>query len=254
MSHDLVRHIRTPYGQLGIEMTTKMASPNSYPVTNWREQFEESQTGLLKQRAYSVMWPLLNMEATRWLTEATLRAHAPSAVIRERGFPVEARRRWALAGLDVRDSVILVQGTGSGWDVLTWARLHPKRIIATDLFPFDAWDEISRYCATEWNVACEFRQAPLEDHTFLPDGEVDICVSDAVFEHCRDFGAVLAETRRVLKPGGRLYASYGPLWFCGGGDHYSGRGGPETTSTTLDRTPKAFRMATDTSSWTFSQN
>jgi SAM-dependent methyltransferase len=54
---------------------------------------------------------------------------------------------------------------------------------------------------------------------------VDVVVNDAVFEHCRDLEAVLQETHRLLKPGGYLYATYGPLWFCFGGDHFSGRGG-----------------------------
>ncbi len=197
-------------------------------MADWRDQFKGAQTGLLKQFAYSAMRPLFDVEARRWLTETTLRACSPAVVLRERGFPIEARRRWALSRLDVRQSVVLVQGTGSGWDVLTWARFRPKRIIATDLFAFDAWGEISRYCAATWNVACEFRQAPLEDHSFLADRSVDLCVFDAVFEHCRDLDAVLAESRRVLKPGGRLYAGYGPIWFCGGGDHYSGRGGLDT--------------------------
>jgi SAM-dependent methyltransferase len=236
---------RQPNTPQGIELTEKASTVVSYQVANWRDQFESARTGLLKQLAYSAMWPLLNTEASRWLTEATLCAHEPAAVLRERGFPVEARRRWALADLNVSNSVILVQGTGSGWDVLTWARFRPKRIIATDLFAFDAWDEISRHCAAKWNVACEFRQAPLEDHAFLADGSVDLCVSDAVFEHCRDLGAVLAETRRLLKPGGRLYASYGPLWFCGGGDHYSGRGGLETLYNHLLLSPPDYKAYVD---------
>ena len=206
-------------------MTEIPSEELSYHVAEWRAQFEGAQTSLLLQLAYSALRPLFNLEARRWLTDATLRAHKPAAVLRERGFPVEARRRWALARLDVRNSIILIQGTGSGWDALTWARFRPKRVIATDLFEFDTWHEISRYCGKQWNVACEFRQAPLEDHSFLRDGSVDLCVSDAVFEHCRDLDRVLVESRRVLKAGGRLYAGFGPLWFCGGGDHFSGRGG-----------------------------
>jgi hypothetical protein len=38
---------------------------------------------------------------------------------------------------------------------------------------------------------------------------------------------VIAESRRVLKPGGSLYAFYGPLWYCHGGDHLSDRAGLE---------------------------
>jgi SAM-dependent methyltransferase len=220
-------------------------SEESYKVTDWRDHFEGSRTGLLKRLAYSAAWPLFNIEAKRWLTDATLRAHQPSAVFRERGLPIEVRRRWALEQLDVRNAVILVQGTGSGWDVLTWARFRPKRVIATDLFAFDSWDEISSYCAREWNVKCEFRQAPLEDHSFLPSGSVDVCVSDAVFEHCRDLAAVLVESARVLKKGGRLYAGYGPLWFCGGGDHYSGRGGLSNLYNHLVLSPAAYRQYLD---------
>src|SRR2546422_489642 len=208
-----------------IDLTATSSAAVSYHVAGWRDQFEGAQTGLLLQLAYSALRPVFNLEARRWLTDATLRAHKPAAVLRERGFPVEARRRWALAQLDVSNAVILIQGTGSGWDALTWARFRPKNVIATDLFKFDTWREISRHCAKQWNVACEFHRAPLEDLSILPDGSVDLCVSDAVFEHCRDLDGVLIESRRVLKAGGRLYAAYGPLWFCGGGDHYSGRGG-----------------------------
>ena len=197
----------------------------SFEVVDWLQQFEGSKTRPMKQLAYTLARPALNLEARRWLSSQTLRSLATRRVFREFGFPVEARRRWALAGTDVRNAVVLVQGTGSGWDVLTWARLRPRRIIATDLYSFEAWEHVARHCADEWKVSCEFRQVPLEDHAFLGSGSVDVCVSDAVFEHCRNLDGVLAESHRVLKPQGRLYAGYGPLWFCAGGDHFSGRGG-----------------------------
>jgi len=42
---------------------------------------------------------------------------------------------------------VLVQGTGTGWDVISWARLRPRKIIATDMFPFeDSWEDITWYC------------------------------------------------------------------------------------------------------------
>jgi SAM-dependent methyltransferase len=49
-----------------------------------------------------------------------------------------------------------------------------------------------------------------------------------VLEHCRDLNSVLAESRRLLRPGGSFYAAYGPLWFGPGGDHFSGRDGLES--------------------------
>jgi SAM-dependent methyltransferase len=213
--------------RLSEQVTETGSAGVAYQVTDWLEQFEGSRTGLLKQLGYSALWPLFEIEARRWLRDTTLPPQTSLTVLRERGFPVEARRRWALRRLNVKDTVLLVQGTGSGWDVLTWARYRPKRIIATDLFAFDSWPDIAKYCADRWHVRCEFRQAPLEDHSFLADGSVDMCASDAVFEHCCDLPGVLRESRRVLGHGGRLYASYGPLWFGGAGDHYSGRGGLE---------------------------
>jgi SAM-dependent methyltransferase len=213
-----------------------------YKVIDWFEEFEHSRSGLHKQVAYAVLWPLFQLEARRWLSTGTLSVSPHPAVFRDRGFTNEARRRWALAGVDVRNSVILVQGTGSGWDVLMWARLRPKRIIATDLFAFDSWDDVSRHVGAKWNVPCTFHQAPLESHGFLADGSVDVCVSDSVFEHCRDLEGVLAESHRVLRPAGRLYAGYGPLWFAPGGDHYSGREGAlDTVYNHLVLPPSAFR-------------
>ena len=196
-----------------------------YHVNEWLEEFKAHRSGVLKQIGYAALWPLLHLESRRWLSKEALQTYPHAAVFRDRGFTIEARRRWALAGIDIRKSVILVQGTGSGWDVLTWARLRPKRIIATDLFTFDSWHEVSRYVASKWKVPCTFHQAPLETLEFLTDGSIDVCVSDNVFEHCRDLASVLCESRRVLRPAGRLYAGYGPLWFSPGGDHYSGREG-----------------------------
>jgi len=37
----------------------------------------------------------------------------------------------------------------------------------------------------------------------------------------------MAESARVLRTGGSFYATYGPMWFCAAGDHFSGRGGLE---------------------------
>jgi SAM-dependent methyltransferase len=104
--------------------------------------------------------------------------------------------------------------------------LHPQRIIATDLFSFDeSWEQVARHCHDRFSVPVEFRAAPLEDHSFLGSGSVDLCASDAVFEHCTNLRAVLGETHRLLRAGGSVYATYGPLWFAPGGDHFSGRGG-----------------------------
>jgi SAM-dependent methyltransferase len=87
----------------------------------------------------------------------------------------------------------------------------------------------------------EFRVAPIEDVSFLASNSVDFIASDAVYEHCRNLPAVMAESSRILKPGGCIYASYGPLYFCAGGDHFSGRGGLETCFNHLLLEPEAYQ-------------
>lgn len=144
-------------------------------------------------------------------------------VIGERGYNVTYRRRWAVQGINVRSTTILVQGTGNGWDVVSWASLRPKRIIAVDLFKFDSWPEISEYCMKKYCTKVEFVASPLENNFGLNNSEIGLVVSDAVYEHCQNMVGVMTETYRVLCPGGRVYANYGPLWYCAGGDHFSGR-------------------------------
>ncbi len=193
---------------------------------DWRIQHKRTRTSRYKRAIYRVARPVLQLHARMHLSPSTLGRLKPGHVLFERGMPIEHRRAWAAGPLNIKDCRLLVQGTGTGWDVISWATLRPRSIIATDLFAFpETWEPIARYCRDHFGVVVEFRAAPLEDHSFLAAGSIDLCASDAVFEHCRDLPAVLAETKRILKIGGRVYASYGPLWWSPGGDHFSGRGG-----------------------------
>ena len=176
----------------------------SYRVNDWLEEFKGHRSGVLKQIVYAALRPPSPPRGTTVAFGHDARAGSPVTVLRERGFPIESRRRWALAGLDVRDSVILVQGTGSGWDVLTWARHRPKRIIATDLFASRPGARCLETLPRNGTSSVSFtkRRSRITDSWRMRS--IDVCVSDAVFEHCRNLDAVLAETRRVLKAGGRL--------------------------------------------------
>jgi ubiquinone/menaquinone biosynthesis C-methylase UbiE len=53
----------------------------------------------------------------------------------------------------------------------------------------------------------------------LPDKSFDVVVTDATLEHVNDLPAVLAESFRVLRPGGKFYGSWGPAWLSYNGPH-----------------------------------
>lgn len=93
-------------------------------------------------------------------------------------------------------------------------------------------------------VEIEFHVAPLHALTFLDRQSIDLCVSDAVFEHVQNLPAVMLETSRVLKPGGLVYAAYGPLWYCAGGDHFA-RGGLENVFNHVLLEPEAYKRYFD---------
>jgi ubiquinone/menaquinone biosynthesis C-methylase UbiE len=200
----------------------------TYKKNSWRQEVEFNQTSLLKRGIYFLIRPLLSLSVRQYLTDEIIGRLKPSLLTPGRGMPWEDRMRWGSSLCDIKNSTILVQGAGTGWEVAAWATLKPKRIIAVDLFDFnESWQEIITYVHDLFQVPVEFHQAPLENLSFIPDGSIDLCVSSTVFEHCKNLPDVLKESRRILKPDGCLYAFYGQLWYSAGGDHFSGRGGLE---------------------------
>lgn len=213
-----------------------------FHVTGWRSQLEASTSSQVKRVIYRLTRPALELGPRRALSRAYLARLGPCHTLFDRGLPLASRRRRAIRGLDVRASTVLIQGTGSGWDVVSWAELRPKRIIAVDLTEFaESWEQVARHCRDRLGVGVEFRSAPLESLAFIDTGAVDLCASDAVLEHCTDLASVLEESVRLLRRGGKMYASYGPLWWGPGGDHYSGRGGLSEIYNHVLLEPDAYR-------------
>jgi SAM-dependent methyltransferase len=214
-----------------------------FSTNPWISHHANASSGVIKRLSYFFIRPLLSFKYSRYLSSATLQTCQPRLCLGARGMPLESRRRWGTKYLGrIQESLMLVQGTGTGWDVISWAKLRPRKIIATDMFAFeDSWGEIAKYCHDRFRVAVDFRTAPIEDVSFLTSHSVDFIASDAVYEHCRDLPGVMAESQRILKPGGSIYASYGPLYYCAGGDHFSGRGGVETCFNHLGLDASAYR-------------
>ncbi len=141
-----------------------------------------------------------------------------------RGNDYEANRMRVNYFRKIKDSTVLIIGVGTGRDLDSWLKYKPKKIIAIDYFNYrNAWNERTKYFSKKYRTDLEFIQSDILDMGMIEDNCIDIIGSDAVFEHINQFDKAMPELYRILKNRGLLYATYGPLWYCWGGDHISGK-------------------------------
>ena len=115
-------------------------------------------------------------------------------------------------------------GCGNAFDYHHWFKFDPKKIVGIDVLNYKtSWQTVKKFVKDEKiNTEVEFYK--LDIVNFQYKEKFDFIVSDAVFEHCKDFPRVINKCYKLLKKNGILYASYGgPLWYTYGGDHFSGR-------------------------------
>lgn len=124
----------------------------------------------------------------------------------------------------IRGKKILIAGCGTGRDVASWLKYKPRQVTGIDFFNYSkAWLTVTNFLKRKYpHSITNFQQGDLKHLSRICDEEFDIVGSDAVFEHIKDPAAVCREWYRILKPGGILYATFGPLWFGWHGDHFSG--------------------------------
>lgn len=142
----------------------------------------------------------------------------------QRGNDLERHRRRLNAYYKIKDRRVLVIGCGTGRDLPSWGEYRPKSILGIDFFCYRrAWEQRQRqFLSLGYPTDLEFSQLNVEDLSPIASDSIDIVGSDAVLEHLKNIPTVLAEFFRVLKPGGVVYANFGPLWHSWGGDHISG--------------------------------
>ena len=100
--------------------------------------------------------------------------------------------------------VVLDLGSGGGIDVLLSARRVGPTGKAYGLDMTDEMLELARENQRKAGVTnVEFLKGEMEEMP-LPDGSVDVIISNCVVNLSPDKDKVLAEAHRVLKPGGRL--------------------------------------------------
>jgi SAM-dependent methyltransferase len=112
----------------------------------------------------------------------------------------------AVADLRAGETVLDL-GSGAGADVLISARRVGPAGRAIGLDMTDEMLELARRNAAEAGIAnVEFVKGYLEDVP-LPDGSVDVVISNCVINLAANKRRVIAEAARVLRPGGRFAVS-----------------------------------------------
>ncbi len=132
----------------------------------------------------------------------------------------ENPRYWSRLGgkPDFRDAAAVDLGCGHGSLCIEIARSGARKVIGIDLSArlIDFANENLRINYPQLTDVVEFRCQDLKE---IPHTPVDHFVSKDTFEHVIGLDQVLAEMRERLKPGGRVYAGFGPLWNSPFGDH-----------------------------------
>jgi ubiquinone/menaquinone biosynthesis C-methylase UbiE len=102
---------------------------------------------------------------------------------------------------------VLDLGSGGGIDVILSARRVGPTGVAYGLDMTDEMLALARRNAAEAGVRNVHFLKGLIEQIPLPDGSVDVVVSNCVINLSVDKAAVLTEIARVLKPGGRMGVS-----------------------------------------------
>lgn len=118
------------------------------------------------------------------------------------------------AGKDVLDL-----GCGFGGRTVRFAELGARTVTGVEVTQSTV--EHARLFAASHGAAVDFRVGSGEAIP-LGDASVDLVLMNDVMEHVVSPAAVLAETARVLRPGGRLVTVFPPYYDLTGGSHLHG--------------------------------
>ena len=127
----------------------------------------KAETPVWKDFIYRLIEPFENWQAKNCFNAQQLHDLPITNIRQERGFTLNRKRQWACEFLQpMQDKKILIQGTGTGWDVLGWASLRPQSVHAIDLYPFDEWPAIVEYCKQRYQVPVTFQFSSANRATF----------------------------------------------------------------------------------------
>lgn len=111
----------------------------------------------------------------------------------------------------IRGKVVIDFGCGQGHEAIDMARLGAARVIGVETL--EKWLAAARANLARSGVTnCEFVRRT--------DEQADIVLSIDSFEHFDHPERILEEMARLLKPDGRVIASFGPPWYHPLGGHF----------------------------------
>ncbi|MEX0740840.1 MAG: class I SAM-dependent methyltransferase [Pseudohongiella sp.] len=112
---------------------------------------------------------------------------------------------------DIKGKVVIDFGCGTGLEAIEMAENNALKVIGVDIQ--ERYLEIGRARAVEKKLTdrCHF--------TVSPEQPADIIVALDSFEHFDDPAQILRTMHEMLKPGGRVLASFGPTWYHPYGGH-----------------------------------
>ncbi|MGN0986092.1 MAG: class I SAM-dependent methyltransferase [Candidatus Enterenecus sp.] len=109
-----------------------------------------------------------------------------------------------------RDKTVLDVGCGAAGKTMYYASLGAASIVGMDIV--EHYREEAEALARELGYADRFRfVAGDAADTGFPDCTFDTVIMNDAMEHVSRPDLVLAEVRRILKPGGRLYVNFPPI-------------------------------------------
>ncbi|MBD2061871.1 class I SAM-dependent methyltransferase [Funiculus sociatus GB2-A5] len=183
--------------------------------TSVRDRIRDAADNLIRRPFYKILYK----------KKFAQQPYPINLVLPAKGMSTLAKRHWVDRYLKIQNSRLLVIGCGTAWDFGSYLRFKPKEIVGIDLYNFEGcWQKVQAYVnKAGLQTKVSFHQADIAELNPKNMGEFDIICSDAVFEHCRDLENVLKTLYNLLRRQGVMYASYGPLWYCWNGDHFSGR-------------------------------
>lgn len=203
-----------------------MQADDKTPV-DWSLPVESFFERAFKKPIRSLIYPLYLNIGSKILKKKYIETlpdilHVDTYIYGTRGLEYQLLRSLLNKYFPLKNKSVMIAGCGTGRDIPSWINYSPKNLLCVDYYCYKkCWDIIQNYYSNN-KTKIKFIQQNLESMDDIPSNSLDIIGSDAVFEHLKNFSSVLSEFYRVLKPGGVIYANFGPLWRTWSGDHISG--------------------------------